>query len=142
MEEKQVRKLGAGIKIITWFYIIVVGFVILATIPSIFFRDAINELIVHTGQPQITDSMMPALYISVIMYIIKFAAAIMILRKSKIGVFAFFGITILSTVYSFITGPVGISSFIGLIPPALLGYFIYKKKEVFGFGESDNTTNM
>ena len=142
MEEKQSRKLGVGINIIAWLYI-VGGFIgTFSIIASLFFKDGINEIMAQTGQPQITDSMMPTLYISAIMGIIQLVATIMILRKSKIGVFVFFGTTILSTVYSFITQPVGISSFIGLILLALLGFFIYKKKDVFGFGESDNRINM
>jgi hypothetical protein len=142
MEEKQLRKLGVGINIIAWLYVVggVIG--IFSTIGSIFFKDGINEIMVQAGQPQITDSMISMLYISAIIGIIQLVATIMILRKSKIGVFVFFGTTILSTVYSFITQPVGISSFIGLILPVLLGLFIYKKKEVFGFGESDNRINM
>ena len=141
MEEKQSKKLGVGINIIGWLYIVGNVIATFSLLGSIFFRDTINEFMAQAGQPQITDSMMPTLYISIIVGIIQLITIIMILRKSKIGVFVFFGITILSTVYSFITQPINISSFMGLILPVLLGVFIYKKKEVFGLGESDNRIN-
>ena len=62
--------------------------------------------------------------------------------KKKIGVYTFFTVIIINVIYSLIMNgfniAILISTLISLILPGLLAYFIYKKKEVFGFESNEN----
>lgn len=71
--------------------------------------------------------MLITLAISVIITV----SVILILAKKPIGAYMFIGIEVLSLIYRVITSGISIFTPVGLIFPALMIYFIYKKKDIY-----------
>lgn len=136
------KKIGAGI--ITMSILIFVGsaFAIFGGIINLAMGDSINQIMLEGGT--IDQSMLPTktdYIISLVTSILSVIFVILILMKKKVGVFAYFGLYILSSVYGLISN--GITSLglvsigINLAFLALYGFFIYKKRELYGFIEEE-----
>lgn len=124
------KSVGAGIITMSVLYIIWQVFAVIGCVINIFAKDAINNLLAETGaggQQATTAQFVILLAIA----LIKFTAVILILCKKPIGAFLFIGIVVLSFIYSAITAGVNIFTPIGLICPALMIFFIYKKKDIY-----------
>ena len=134
------KKLGGGILTISILYLVFLGFGLIGNIISFSTLDQINALSSQMGMPQLTS---PELIISIILSLILLIGVILILLKKKIGVYTFFTVIVINVIYSLIMNGLSIlvliSTLISLILPGLLAYFIYKKKEVFGFESKENT---
>ena len=91
------------------------------------------------GGEQLTST---ELIVSIILTVILLVGIILILLKKQIGVYTFFTVEIINIIYSLIMNGLSISilvsTLVGLILPGLLAYFIYKKKELFGFESKEN----
>ena len=138
MENKQ--KLGAGI--LTMSILMLVGTVlgILGTIFTMVVGDSINAIALESGQ--IDASMLPTTgdYIfGLVTTLISGISVIFILMKNKYGVFAFFGLFVLTMVYNLIVSGIAgmaiISFVLNIAFTALYGYFIYRKRALFGFAQ-------
>ena len=133
-EEK--KKIGAGIIIMSALYLLINGFSILGNIMDLINQDEINktnEALSQMGVAlQVTTS---DIIISLVVSLIIVTSVILILLKSGIGVFLFAGITVLNLVYNMIAFSFNvfyiIGSLIGLIIPALMLFFIYRKKDIY-----------
>lgn len=134
------KKLGGGILTISILYLVFLGFGLICNIISFSTLDQINALSSQMGMPQLTSA---ELIISIILSLILLIGVILILLKKKIGVYTFFTVIVINVIYSLIMNSLSIlvliSTLISLILPGLLAYFIYKKKEVFGFESKENT---
>ena len=134
------KKLGGGILTISILYLVFLGFGLIGNIISFSTLDQINALSSQMGMPQLTSA---ELIISIILSLILLIGVILILLKKKIGVYTFFTEIVINVIYSLIMNGLSIlvliSTLISLILPGLLAYFIYKKKEVFGFESKENT---
>lgn len=134
------KKLGGGILTISILYLVFLGFGLIYNIISFSTLDQINALSSQMGMPQLTSA---ELIISIILSLILLIGVILILLKKKIGVYTFFTVIVINVIYSLIMNGLSIlvliSTLISLILPGLLAYFIYKKKEVFGFESKENT---
>ncbi|MEE0933018.1 MAG: hypothetical protein U0L64_08390 [Clostridium sp.] len=134
------KKLGGGILTISILYLVFLGFGLIGNIISFSTLDQINALSSQMGMPQLTSA---ELIISIILSLILLIGVILILLKKKIGVYTFFTVIVINVIYSLIMNGLSIlvliSTLISLILPGLLAYFIYKKKEVFGFESKENT---
>lgn len=133
------KKLGGGILTISILYLVFLSFGLMGSIISFSTLDQINAVSSQMGLPQLTST---ELIISIILNLVLVIAIILILLKKKIGVYAFFTVIIINVIYSLIMNgfniAILISTLISLILPGLLAYFIYKKKEVFGFESNEN----
>ena len=133
------KKLGGGILAISILYLVFLSLGLMGNIISFSTLDQINAVSAQMGMPQLTST---ELIISIILNLVLVIAIILILLKKKIGVYAFLTVIIINVIYSLIMNGLSvfvlISTLIGLILPGLLAYFIYKKKEVFGFESNEN----
>lgn len=141
------KKLGAGIITISVLILIGSAFGILGTIINLAMGDSVNELLMQTGQYD--ASMLPTTtdyIISLVSSILCVIFVILILLKNKIGVFGYFALSILSRVYSLIVAeitPIVLGGLVlGLAFLALYGFFIYKKRDLYGLSkETIESTN-
>ena len=133
------KKLGGGILAISILYLVFLSLGLMGNIISFSTLDQINAVSAQMGMPQLTST---ELIISIILNLVLVIAIILILLKKKIGVYTFFTVIIINVIYSLIMNgfniAILISTLISLILPGLLAYFIYKKKEVFGFESNEN----
>lgn len=132
------KKLGAGIITMSVIFLVGAVFTVLGTAINLVAGDSLNQVLIDSGQ--IDASMLPTTtdyIISLIISIFTIIFIILILCKKKIGVLAYFILTILSHIYTLIiTGISGISmisQLIGFLIIALYGFFIYKKRDIYGF---------
>ena len=141
------KKLGAGIITISVLILIGSAFGILGTIMNLAMGDSVNELLMQTGQYD--ASMLPTTtdyIISLVSSILCVIFVILILLKNKIGVFGYFALSILNRVYSLIVTeitPIVLGGLVlGLAFLALYGFFIYKKRDLYGLSkETIESTN-
>ena len=141
------KQLGAGIITISVLILIGSAFGILGTIINLAMGDSVNELLMQTGQYD--ASMLPTTtdyIISLVSSILCVIFVILILLKNKIGVFGYFALSILSRVYSLIVAeitPIVLGGLVlGLAFLALYGFFIYKKRDLYGLSkETIESTN-
>lgn len=133
MENNQERKLGAGIITMSVIHLVIYTLAIIGLAINIFMSDTITQQLELLGAD--TSAINPTqLMISLILSVLMFIAVILILCKKAIGVYAYFIITVIDIINTIITSGFNIVSLlISLIFPTLMGFFIYKKKYVFGF---------
>ena len=133
------KKLGGGILTISIIYLVLLGFGLIGSIISLVTLDEINSLMSQMGGVQLTST---ELIVSIILTLILLVGIILILLKKQIGIYTFFTVEIINIIYSLIMNGLSISilisTLVGLILPGLLAYFIYKKKELFGFESKEN----
>lgn len=122
-DENKKQSLGAGIKV-------------LSVLNIIFSILGLGMGILALYSDEVAKSMQLSnmqLIMSCIFTFIMLVGVILILCKNEIGIYMFFGAEILSVIYSVITMGFNVSEVFSLIFPALYAYFIYKKRELFGF---------
>ncbi len=136
MENKQT--LGAGIKVISIILLIGSVMAVFGAGASLMMSDSMNQVLIESGQGDIVGLPTKLDYaISLGTSILNIIFVSLILMKNKIGVFGYFTLTILNTVYSTIVSWAGVLSLLSLgISIGILilyGYFIYQKRELYGF---------
>lgn len=138
MENNQERKLGAGIITMSVIHLVIYTLAIIGLAINIFMNDTITQQLELLGAD--TSAINPTqLTISLILSVLMFIAVILILCKKAIGVYAYFIITVIDIINTIITSGFNIVSLlISLIFPTLMGFFIYKKKYVFGFKSKED----
>lgn len=130
MENTEVsKKVGAGIITMSVLYLIGQASVIFSAIINLVFKDQMNNVLAQMGtEMEVTTTQ---LVITLVVAIIITIAVILILLKKSIGAFIFIGVEILSFVYSAIISGVNIYTPLNLIFPALMIFFLYKKKDIY-----------
>lgn len=132
MENNQERKLGAGIITMSVIHLAIYILAMVGLAMSFFMRDIIKERIQSAGlDPSVINPTQIA--ISLILSIIVIIAVILILCKKAIGVYTYFIWAALIIINSIITAGFSISILSSLILPGLMGFFIYKRRYIFGF---------
>lgn len=123
------KKVGAGIITMSVLDFIGQFFVILGSLSSIIFKDVMDSSLESMGivSEVNTVELLITLAISVIITV----SVILILFKKPIGAYMFIGIEVLSFIYKVITTGFTIATPVGLIFPALMIFFIYKKKDIY-----------
>ena len=123
------KKVGAGIITMSVLDFIGQFFVILGSLSSIIFKDVMDSSLESMGivSEVNTVELLITLAISVIITV----SVILILFKKPIGAYMFIGIEVLSFIYKVITTDFTIATPVGLIFPALMIFFIYKKKDIY-----------
>lgn len=128
------KKLGGGIITCTIIYIVFTFFGIIGSIFMLFARDFFEESLKQTGQTDALAALTPLnITISVIIAALLIVSLALLLLKKKIGVYSTFALIAVNFIFNIIVSGFAVSLLIGLILPALLGYFVYKKRWVFGF---------
>ncbi|NEU06342.1 MULTISPECIES: hypothetical protein [Clostridium] len=138
MENNNVNdmKLGAGIITMSVLTLIGSAFAVLGCVFQILFKDKIQQFSAGI-EGAVLDPMTIA--ISLVMSLILVVSIILILRKKSLGVYIYGTIEIVSLIYNIIMSPENIIwTLVGLIFPLLMGFFIYKKRAIFGFGNKNN----
>ncbi|MBX4270319.1 hypothetical protein [Clostridium estertheticum] len=124
MENVQKPKVGAGIKTMSIIQLVFSGFGLIGFIMIILMKDTIKT----AGGPAITTSY---LIISLVLLIITTIGIILILMKKELGIYIYFIAEVASIVYSIVINGFKPLDILSLIIPALMGIFIWKKKEIF-----------
>lgn len=136
------KKLGGGIITISVIYLVTLGFGLLTSIGSFAMLDEINSTAAQFGLPETTKV---DLIISIVLNSLLLAGVILILCKKKFGVYTFFTVIIVNIIHSLIMKGFNVATLIGtlvgLILPGLLAFFVYKKKDIFGFENNENNLN-
>lgn len=136
------KKLGGGIITISVIYLVTLGFGLLTSIGSFAMLDEINSTAAQFGLPETTTV---DLIISIVLNSLLLAGVILILCKKKFGVYTFFTVIIVNIIHSLIMKGFNVATLIGtlvgLILPGLLAFFVYKKKDIFGFENNENNLN-
>ncbi|MCR1950841.1 hypothetical protein NSA50_07165 [Clostridium sp. DSM 100503] len=131
--EENVEKKSVGAGIITMSVLDLFGqfFITIGCLVNIFAKDLVSNMIaeagVSAGEQATTTDFVITLAISLIITI----AVILILCKKPIGAFIFIGIEVLSFIYSAITSGVSLLTLLNLVFPALMIFFLYKKKDIY-----------
>lgn len=137
MDNIQDRKLGAGIITICIINLIVQGFLMVGYLTVLFMNDLLKEKAPSLGlDPSIYNR--TATIIPMILSILVIVSVILIFCKKALGVYGYFISVVLITINSIITAGFSKSIFTSLIFPALMAYFICKKKSVFGFASKED----
>lgn len=138
MENNQERKLGAGIITMSVIHLVIYALAIVGLAINVFMGDAISQQLEQYGAD--ASAINPTVItISLVLSIVMFIAVILILCKKAIGVYAYFIVTIIDIINTLITSGFVLWSFlVSLIFPVLMGFFIYKRKYVFGFASKED----
>jgi hypothetical protein len=134
MEENNKAKLGPGIIAVAIIQLIIYSLAILGIFIVFTLSDTIqqdNALIAQIGNISASR-----LLISLVLIVISILGIVMVLLKKTVGVYIYFICVAINEIFLFINSADIESILLNLILPVLMALFIYKRKEVFGFGES------
>ncbi|SHK49385.1 hypothetical protein SAMN02745163_03911 [Clostridium cavendishii DSM 21758] len=134
MNDFQEQKVSIGIKIIAILTWLADAFLIFGLISFLALKDTINK----TGSGLAFETfkkLTPAITIILLFVItIQVISLILIWRKNKIGVFIYFGMTLINLITAFVKNGSNIKGIItNLLLPCLMAFFIYQQRELFGF---------
>ncbi|MBW9150263.1 hypothetical protein K2F40_14985 [Clostridium sp. CM028] len=130
MENVKKPKVGAGIKTISIIQLIVSA-IGLFSIKNFSKKDELNAAYkaLDIGMPEITNL---SLTIGLVFSVILAISVILILMKKELGIYIYFIATVAQIAYTIVAG--GTKPWmilVSLIMPALMGFFIWKKREIF-----------
>ncbi|MBW9146598.1 hypothetical protein KTC92_07550 [Clostridium sp. CM027] len=130
MENVKKPKVGAGIKTMSIIQLIISGFGLIAIIIALLMKDKLAAQYKTMGMdvPQVSTS---AYIISLVIITIITIGIILILMKKELGIYIYFTATVANIVYTIVSDGFKPVSLVGLIIPALMGFFIWKKREIF-----------
>ncbi|MCB2295589.1 hypothetical protein LGK95_19095 [Clostridium algoriphilum] len=124
MENIQKPKVGAGILTVSIIQLVLMGFTIIGLIASFFIKDQIKAM----GIPETPTSIV---VISLIITIIVILGIVLILMKKELGIYMYFVAEVANIMYAIVSTGFKPTILISLILPALMAFFIWKKKEIF-----------
>ena len=127
------ERLGSGIITLSVLHFImsflsfVGAIIILIASSSIDFKNQLSSINVNLNTTTI-------IFQNIILRIILVVSLILILRKNKFGIYGYFLFAIASIISTIVTSGFNILSIIlSLVFPILMGIFMFKKKNLFGF---------
>lgn len=136
MEKNQQQKVGAGILTLSIIQLIFSGFAMLGYITYFVMKDNIEAV---PGVPVIPTY---AYIISIVVTIVAVIGIILILLKKELGIYIYYIAEVASIVSSIVINGFKPLMLLSLIIPVLMGFFIWKKKEVFGTGVEAGELNI
>lgn len=140
MENNQKTKLGGGIMTISIIELIFRGLAILGFPLIMLARDMFEQQYQAAGID--TSSLTTShLVINLIISVLIFVAIILIMCRKSLGVYTYFTTIVISMIYSIVMSGFSPFMILNLVIPGLMALFIYKKKEIFGFGANANSIN-
>ncbi|MDV4152722.1 hypothetical protein R0131_17985 [Clostridium sp. AL.422] len=126
------KTVGAGIITMSILDFLGQVIVILGCLINIFGADFMNSYYENMGLVNPSAEINIAeIFITLAISVIITVSVILILAKKPIGAYMFIGIEVLSLIYRVITSGISIFTPLGLIFPALMIFFIYKKKDIY-----------
>lgn len=142
MEDYKRYTLGAGILTVSILQLFGYGFLLLGLAINLFMKDQIADFLsTQPGGDQALASLTTSqIAVPLVIYLLIFLAIIIILLKKSLGVYIYFTCIVVNFIYTIIMGGFRPLSIVSLILPALLAFFIYKKKHLY-FGDKDGNVN-
>ena len=142
MEDYKRYTLGAGILTVSILQLFGYGFLLLGLAINLFMKDQIADILsTQPGGAQALESITTSqLTIQLVIYSLLFISLIVILFKKSLGVYTYFTCIAVNYIYVIIMGGFKPLSVVSLILPALMAFFIYKKKHLY-FGDKDGNVN-
>lgn len=140
MENNQNRKIGGGILTVSIIQMVFSALGLFFMIVFLVFKDAIEEFIASSGQV-VPNTPVDAMVISIVFMLVILAGIILIMAKNVIGVYLYFGGTIISLLYTAVTSGLHPNMLLSLILPVLMGIFVYQKRELYGSGNNTEFDN-
>lgn len=142
MEDYKRYTLGAGILTVSILQLFGYGFLILGVVVNLLMKDQIADFLSSQpgGDAAIASLTTSRLIIPLVIYILIAIAIIFILLKKSLGVYVYFTCIVVNYIYTLIMGGFRLLSIVSLIIPALMAFFIYKKKHLY-FGDKDENLN-
>ncbi|MBX4266114.1 hypothetical protein [Clostridium estertheticum] len=128
MENVQKPKVGAGIKTVSIIELVLMGFMAIGLITSLFITDKIKAISKAAGVPETPTS---TIVISLVIALLVIISVILILMRKELGIYMYFIATVANIVYSIVSTGFKPAIILSLILPTLMGIFIWKKKEIF-----------
>ncbi|MBX4261632.1 hypothetical protein KTC96_21235 [Clostridium estertheticum] len=135
MENVQKPKVGAGIKTVSIIELVLMGFMAIGLITSLFITDKIKAISKAAGVPETPTS---TIVISLVIALLVIISVILILMRKELGIYMYFIAEVANIVYSIVINGFKPIDILSLILPILMGIFIWKKKEIF----SNETKNI
>jgi hypothetical protein len=135
MENIQKQKVGAGILTLSIIQLVFSGFALVGFIMIFVMKDALKTAGVPTTP-------LSALIISLVVTLITILSIILILMKKELGIYIYFIAQVAAIVYSIVSTGFKPVILVSLIIPALMGIFIWQKKEVFAIETKTETENI
>lgn len=133
MENDKQNKLGAGIITLSVLSILGVAITYLSNI--CFLIPSVQEFYKQIGVPlEQLGLNTTVIIISLISSTISLISIILILMKKALGIYIYYLLFIANLIYSIVLFGFSVKSLIlSIIFPALFGFFLYKKKHLYGF---------
>ncbi|MCB2360979.1 hypothetical protein [Clostridium estertheticum] len=128
MENVQKPRVGAGIKTVSIIELVLMGFMAIGLITSLFITDKIKAISKAAGVPETPTS---TIVISLVIALLVIISVILILMRKELGIYMYFIATVANIVYSIVSTGFKPAIILSLILPTLMGIFIWKKKEIF-----------
>jgi len=128
MESIQKPKVGAGILTMSIIQLVLMGFSLIGLIMTLFMKDETKAQLKTMGIPETPTS---TIIISLIITVIIILAIVLILMKKELGIYIYFIAEVANIVYSIVSTGFKPVILLSLIIPGLMGFFIWKKKEIF-----------
>ncbi|MBE6052309.1 MAG: hypothetical protein E7212_00120 [Clostridium sartagoforme] len=123
------KKVGAGIITMSILDFFGQFFVTVGCLVNIFAKDLMQAYMQAMGLSSEATTMQ--FVITLIISLVITISVILILLKKPIGAYLFIGIEVLSFIYNSIISGVNILTPLNLIFPALMIFFIYRKKDIY-----------
>ena len=125
----ETKKVGAGIITMSILYLLGQAITIVGCLGNLFLTDEVSENLQSMGLSGEINKLQVLITLAISVIII--VSVILILFKKPIGAYLFIGIETLSFIYGAITSGISIFTPVGLIFPALMIFFIYRKKDIY-----------
>lgn len=132
MQEAKDRKLGPGILSVSIIQLVIYSFALIGMLLTFLFKDTIQQQVALVDpNGSITTG---RLMISLVLLFLLILGVILILLKRTVGVYIYFICVAINVVFLIINNSDIINILFNLILPVLMAFFIFRKKELFGFG--------
>ena len=133
MKESNESKLGPGILSVSIIQLVIYIFALAGMILTFLFYGSANQQAAFTDPDgSITTG---RLMISLVLLVLLILGVVLILLKKAVGVYIYFICVLINIVFLFINNSDTINILFNLILPLLMAYFIFRKKELFGFNK-------
>lgn len=130
LKTKNGKKVGKALSIICGLFIVINVFYMIGYIFNLFNLELANKTYIEQGLNIVLTY--PIIIYQIIMSALIVVSSVLILKGEKIGIYIYFGIQILGTIYSLIANTFKVESLMPLLGMFLvLGWLIYRKKDVF-----------
>lgn len=138
MEEINEKKVGAGVLTISIITFVINAIAVLGFVYILGFKDKLKETYSSMGMdPSKVIPSNSEVIINSILIVFITIAVILILLKKAIGVYSYFTFIIIKIIATIILSGFSLGILFSFILPILMLIFILQKKNVFGFGDSE-----